>query len=108
MLKLIHIRNLWYATSKDNELRCSDTLKGVIETWRPVLRLPRPIFLALAAEFGEALRSVGIDDVPSSSVESESDPEALYNNVTEVALEDITTTDKYFTYHVPITATERQ
>ncbi|MCA6101005.1 hypothetical protein [Bradyrhizobium australafricanum] len=103
MLKLVQISHLWYAVSKDNELRCNDTLGGAIETWRPVVRLPRPIFLALASEFGEALQSVGVDDVSSEVVQS--DLQTRPSNVTEIALERITSKDRYKTYHVAVTAT---
>jgi hypothetical protein len=67
----------------------------------PVLKLPRPVFLALAAEFGEAMRNIGIEEVPSNYTR-----ETFADNVTEVALEDITSNDKYVTYHCVVTATE--
>jgi hypothetical protein len=107
MLKLVKIRKFWYAAGKD-ELRCSDTLNEMIDTWRPVIRLPRPVFLALAAEFGEALRNVSIEEVPSISAENDMAPETLGGNVTEVALEDVTVAGKYVTYHVVVTAKEQQ
>jgi hypothetical protein len=103
MLKLVQISHLWYAVNKDNELRCNDALDGAIETWRPVIRLPRPIFLMLASEFGEALHNVGIDDVSSDVVQS--DLQTRPSNVTEIALENITSRDRYKTYHVAVTAT---
>lgn len=101
MLKLIQISNFWYAVSKNNELRCSDVLAGIIETWRPVVRLPRPVFLALAAEFGDAMRNIAIEEVPSTLSQ-----EPFTENVTEVALENVAGADKYVTYHCVVTATE--
>lgn len=100
MLKLIQIGNFWYAVSKKNELRCSDKLLGVIESWRPVIRLPRPVFLMLAAEFGDAMRNISIQDGSEYATS-----EKFTQNITEVALENVMGSDKFMTYHCVVTAT---
>lgn len=103
MLKLIKIHTLWYAIHKDI-LCCSDTLiDTTLASWRPVVRLPRPVFLALAAEFGDALRHVNVEEV-DLKIEDQKDSN-FSATVTEVALEDVTAADKYVTYHAVVTAT---
>ncbi|MDI3454192.1 hypothetical protein QLG01_13420 [Acinetobacter sp. V89_4] len=100
MLKIIQLEDIWYAQDNNQLLRCNNVLSGAINEWNIVEKLPRPIFFQLAAEFGDALSNVKIDETSLTN----SDKSMLTpNNVTEVKLENILGSDKYVTYHCAIT-----